>query len=115
RPSGAPYRLSCRFSARRLPARQLARGARNPPEQPVRLLAPVALRQREARLGSRLSRGSVTRSARPLLRLRLGRSPQPDLVQQGLDRAAGEAERGLVNEPAVLDLAIGAGDQDLAR
>ena len=48
--SRAPYRLPCRFPARHFSARQPARSARDPAEQPVRLLAAVALHQRKAGL-----------------------------------------------------------------
>src|SRR5881227_3507374 len=50
-----------------------------------------------------------------LLTLRLGRLPQRDLFEQGLNRAAGKAERGLVDEAAVFDLRLAGGDDDLAR
>src|SRR6266478_4968310 len=47
--------------------------------------------------------------------LGLGRPPQPDFRDQRLDRAAGKAETGFVEEAAVADLALGRADDDLAR
>jgi hypothetical protein len=41
--------------------------------------------------------------------------PKADLVQQRLDRAAGEAETCLVDESAIPDLLGRGGDDDLAR
>ena len=43
------------------------------------------------------------------------RPPQLDLVQQGLYRTAGEATRGLVDQPAVPNFIVGRGNYDLAR
>src|SRR5579871_5549582 len=49
--------------------------------------------------------------------LRFGGCPTPDanLLEQRLDRAAGKAKRDLVGQPAVADLAFGGGDDDFAR
>src|SRR5437763_15471603 len=47
--------------------------------------------------------------------LGFGGLPQADFADQRLDRAAGEAETGFVDEAAVADPGLGGGDQDLAR
>src|SRR5713226_27210 len=53
---------------------------------------------------------SQHRGMTPLLLLGVGRPPQPDFRDQRLDRAAGKAERGFVDETAVADLVIGRAD-----